>query len=91
MESSSTEKGTTEKKSFSIDRDELKWLERFAKARKMSASAVMSLAVRMLRESEQERQKRERAYRQFMRTIPPSHRATPAEQEALLKKWRRPR
>ncbi|HZS42550.1 MAG TPA: hypothetical protein VFF06_37225 [Polyangia bacterium] len=78
----------TEKKSYTIDRAELRWLSAFAKRKRMSASSVVSRAIRLLREEEAAREARERAAREFLATYAPEEHATPAERKALLKKWR---
>jgi Arc/MetJ-type ribon-helix-helix transcriptional regulator len=78
----------TEKKSYSIDRAELRWLSSYSKKKRISASSVVTRALRMLREEETARAARERAVRAFLGTYSPEEHATPEERKALLKKWR---
>jgi hypothetical protein len=78
----------TEKKSFSIDRAEMRWLASYSKRNRISASSAVSLAIRLLREQETARKARERAAKAFLSTFSKDEHATPEEQNALLSKWR---
>lgn len=78
----------TEKKSFSIERAEMRWLRSFSKRRKISASSAVSLAIRLLREEEAARKARDHAARAFLGTYASEEQATPEEERALLAKWR---
>ena len=78
----------TEKKSFSVDRAEMRWLASYSKRNRISASAAVSLAIKLLREEETARRARERAAKAFLSTFSRHEHATAKEQNELLSKWR---
>jgi len=78
----------TLKKSWSIDRLNMKRLSEYVRKNKIkSESAVVSQAIGHFLDEEAAREEREQAAREFLETYQPEEHATPDEKRALLDKW----
>ena len=80
----STDKGTIEKVSVSIDRSQLRWARALSKRLGVSVSSVLSDALRAYHEEKA----RELAAHELLASFGARDRATKEDAKVLLAKWR---